>query len=250
MAFEPVDSARHAGLRIGQGLATRDLAALGHIQIACWEIAAAACDFPLVFLKDAQTGQFRLVALMGFDGRRNLYASERGWHATYLPHAIERQPFAWTPGTDARLELAIDTNHPRVGDPEGALLFDAGGRESAFLTARRQIMTQMIEDARLTDTAIAAWTVLDLIQPFPIVLTYADRREERVEGLYTIGASRLAALADKDVPALYRDGHLAFAYGIVQSTGQFNRLQQMHAAHAAHDAAFARLDSVVIGVPD
>lgn len=250
MAFEPIEQTRHQGLLIGDGLAIKDLTALGHMQIACAEITAAAGDFPLVFLKDAQTGQFRLVALMAFDGRRNLFVSDRGWHATYLPRAIQRQPFAWVAGTDGRLGLAIDVDHPRVGDPEGSPLFDPVGAESAFLMARRQSMAQMLDDAQETEAAIAAWAGLGLIQPFPIALLHAGGQQERIEGLYTISGARLSALSDGDALTLYRSGRLAMAYGIQQSACQFNRLQQMQAARAAHDSDFRQFDSVIVGIPD
>lgn len=250
MAFEPVDPVRHARLRVGHGLAMADLQAMGHVQIDCTEIAAAACDFPVAFMKDADTGQFRLTALLGLDGKRNLFVSDRGWHASYLPRVIARQPFAWARADDGALALAIDVDHPRTGDPEGLALFDAGGRESDFLKDRRRDLTDMIDDAQRTQDVISALTDHALIQPFPIELTDVDGHIERIDGLYTVSAARLATLADDAALALYHSGVLAHACGIVQSAGQFNRLQQLHAARAARDGAIKSLAAVVVGVPD
>lgn len=250
MEYERIDPARHAHIRVGQGLATTDLLPLGHVQISCAEIAAAACDFPLAFLKDDQTGQFKLTALLGLDGKRNLFVSANGWHATHLPARFARQPFAWSQTEDGGLALALDLDHPRTHDPEGLPLFDASGQESAFLQERRQAMAAMLGDAKGTQAFVAALVENALIRPFLIDLTYADQRQERIDGLYTISAAGLAALSDDAALSLYRRGYSAFAYGILQSTGQFNRLHQLHNAWAAQDPAQTPLASVVVGLPD
>lgn len=250
MGYERIDPARHAHIRVGQGLAIADLRPMGHVQITCAEIAAAACDFPLAFLKDDQSGQFRLVALLGLDGKRNLYVSEQGWHATHLPASIARQPFAWSQAEDGTLTLALDPDHPRAQDPEGLPLYAAPGQESAFLRERRDALAAMLDNAHVTQAFTAALVENALIRPFLIELTFADKRQERIEGLYTISAAGLAALPDDAALSLYRRGYLGHAWGILQSAGQFNRLHQLQAAWAAKDSGQPALDSVVVGLPE
>ena len=50
-------------------------------------------SYPIFFQKDAETGQFFSIALLGFEKGENLFLTERGWEASYVPMSILRQPF-------------------------------------------------------------------------------------------------------------------------------------------------------------
>ena len=51
-----------------------------------------AC-YPIFFIKDGATGQFYPAAVFGFDENENLFLSDQGWDASYIPMMIRRHPF-------------------------------------------------------------------------------------------------------------------------------------------------------------
>ena len=93
MAVTSLDPVRHAAARVGRGPDLDYAARLNHAVIGLDEVALAAADFPLVMMKDADTGRFHLAALFGFERDRNLFVLNRHWHATYLPETVMRYPF-------------------------------------------------------------------------------------------------------------------------------------------------------------
>ncbi|WP_333914133.1 SapC family protein [Sphingomonas sp. LR60] len=75
---------RHGALRLDR---TRGAAQRRLVPVGRGEIAALAADMPLLFAKDAQTGAFELVALVGLIEPANLFVSVAGYHATSQPRA-------------------------------------------------------------------------------------------------------------------------------------------------------------------
>ena len=51
-----------------------------------------AC-YPIFFHKDPETGAFFPLALFGFENDENLFLSDSGWEAPYVPIMVTRQPF-------------------------------------------------------------------------------------------------------------------------------------------------------------
>ena len=50
-------------------------------------------NYPIFFIKDGDTGQFYPIALFGFEKDENLFLSDAGWDASYIPMMVKRQPF-------------------------------------------------------------------------------------------------------------------------------------------------------------
>ena len=67
---------------------------VGTVMTVPTEFADVQREYPIFFRKDANTGEFMSVALLGFSKDENLFLDERGgWNAAYVPGIIARGPF-------------------------------------------------------------------------------------------------------------------------------------------------------------
>ena len=87
-AFNPE---RHRDVRLIPGVDLAGPLLTHHAEIGLDEVAAAAADYPLLFLKDGETGRLRLVTLFGLapgqnsyvvmiSGRQSIYRWRLLWH--------------------------------------------------------------------------------------------------------------------------------------------------------------------------
>ena len=222
---------RHASLTIGQGTDLAAASGLGHVPLGFSEIPLALCDYPIVLIKDGATGQFRLVALLGFTANRNLYVLGGNWAATYLPLNVLRLPFYLGAPEGGEPELCIDEASSLIGATPGHALFDSNGTETPFLTGRRALLQTMRTDAEKTAAFISAITAARLVTPMTITLHHADQHQQDIEGAYTIDPLALETLDDVALLRLHRDGHLGAIHAVMHSLGQLTRLEQLHNAH-------------------
>lgn len=235
--LDAVRRERHAGLTIGQGADLAAAAILGHVPLGFSEIPLALCDYPIVLIKDGATGQFRLVALLGFAANRNLFVLGGNWAATYLPLNILRLPFFLGAPDGGAPELCIDEASSLIGGTPGNALFDASGNETPFLTGRRKLVQDMLADAEKTAAFVTAITAARLVTPMTITLHHADQHQQDIEGAYTIDPLALETLEGTALTVLHRDGHLGAIYAIMHSLGQLSRLEQLHNAHGERPIA-------------
>lgn len=252
MSVRAIDASRHQEAAVSTTIDAGWAGALRHVHIGVGEIEIAACDYPLAFLKDADTGRFRLAALLGLARPRNLFLLNGQWLATYLPLNLVREPFRLMLGNDNRLVDAIDEAHPRFNRTDGQRLFSAGGSPTAFLDRMRGLMKTIHADMAPTTDFVEMLVAHGLVAPMALELWPGepdDGPPERVEGLYTIDAEALRTLPDATFLQLRRAGQLAPAYQMLGSLGQLNRLQQLHNAHAMSDPALAALRHVDVELP-
>jgi hypothetical protein len=57
------------------------------------EFRSVQAHYPIVFRKTSDGSAFQPIALFGFQEGQNLFLDAQGWDASYIPLAIERQPF-------------------------------------------------------------------------------------------------------------------------------------------------------------
>jgi hypothetical protein len=226
-----VRAERHAGLTVGTGTDLAAAAALGHVPLGFSEIPLAVCDYPIVLIKDGATGQFRLVALLGFAADRNLFVIGESWAATYLPLNALRLPFYLGAPEGGEPELCINETSSLIGRTPGNALYDASGAETAFLAGRRKLLQSMLADAEKTAAFVSAITAARLVTPMTITLHHADQHQQDIEGAYTIDPLALETLDDAALLGLHRNGHLAAVHAVMHSLGQLARLEQLHNAH-------------------
>ena len=110
------------------------------------ELQRLVVDYPVCLMKDDETGQFSLCALLGFDTGENLYLQGNRWRASYIPIHVRRQPFLiGRPAEQASqgeqspdAMIGIDLDSKRVQESEGEALFAADGARTDYLNECRR----------------------------------------------------------------------------------------------------------------
>ena len=131
-----LDPAVHRDLRVHAEAGVE----LGDGVMACitvpTEFRRVQNEFPILFRRDLESGNFSALALMGFENGENLFLEERGWDAAYRPMALAIQPFlvGRSESGEGPAQVHIDLAHPRIaGAGEGMSLFDETGRPTPYL---------------------------------------------------------------------------------------------------------------------
>jgi hypothetical protein len=207
-----LDSQVHRDLRVHAQAAAHYGDNQRFVAVAVNEFHALALHYPILFSKDADTGQFYCGAMLGFDEGENLFLDDHRALAIYRPLNLQRGPFL-TAGSD----LAIDLAHPQVGPSGDQPLFTDSGEPSGYLQSIMGLMRDLrpgLERTRIfTDTLLG----LKLIEPMTISARFDDGSNREFTGLYTISRDRLKDLADAAVLDLFRRGYLQLIYLMLSS---------------------------------
>src|SRR3984885_9474098 len=99
MHLVELSRAAHSELKINPDLAEASAASQHLIPIVASEFRKAATQYPIVFVKNPETGRFAPYVLNGLDVEENLFWSGTELEVAYVPLNVRRQPFYV--GTDA-----------------------------------------------------------------------------------------------------------------------------------------------------
>lgn len=179
--------------------------------------------YPIVFRKNAQA-QFEPVALLGFKDGQNLFLSEHGWDATYIPMTIERLPFLIGFSPDRQPMMHIDLEHPRVSRTEGEPIFREFGGNTDFLERMSSLLLAIHQGLAATEPFIGALLQYELLESFVLDIQLNDGSQNRLAGFYTIKEERLLDLNGAVLERLNRAGHLQAIYMAIASLSQFRAL--------------------------
>jgi hypothetical protein len=229
-ALVALDPRRHAAMRFDPAAAAAGAGAGQRIaQLGLSELALAAADMPLCLAKEAQTGRFNPVALMGLAAPRNLFVAGGRFHATYLPRALLLGAFRLDPAGAGG--LAVDEAEPALRGDGTTLI--AAGATTALVDEVRGGLERLVADVAAARALADALAAHRLLRPLGLTLRLDDGAEHRLDGLYTIDEDALHALDEAAVVTLHRGGQLAAAAVIAASLAQLERLRQLHDASGA-----------------
>jgi len=191
-------------------------------------------EYPIFFRKDAATGEFQSVALLGFQKDENLFLDETGWNAAYVPGIVARGPFLigfqeQEVGGDVRREpvIHIDLDNPRVSTTEGEPVFLPQGGHTRYLERISAILKGIHDGLAVSKAMFAAYTALDLIEPVNVEIKFNAEETFNVRGLYTISEEKLAALDGDSLVKLNRSGFLQGAFLVIASLNNVKKLIDM-----------------------
>lgn len=227
---------RHRDVRVIPGPDIISSRRLNHAQIGLSETGIAASDYPLLFMKDIESGRFRLVALFGLKTDTSFFVVDDQWQATYLPLALLSAPF-YLGGPER--SLCIDESSDLVTTDTGAALFSDDGSETGELLRVRAMLEYLREDIDAATFFTSKLVDLGLIQPLSVTLEFDRKDDELVDGLYSISPHKLLSLADSAILDLHRQNFLDKIHIIINSLSQINRIQQLSNLHL--DQAITKL---------
>lgn len=214
-----LDSVSHRKLRVHAQAAAHLGDNQRFVPVVLAEFHALAMHFPVLFSKDADTGQFYCGAMLGFDSGENLFLDDHRSGSMYRPLNLQRGPFL-TSGSD----LAIDLDHPRVAPSGDQELFTEGGDPSRYLQSIMGLMRDLRPGLERTRIFIDTLLGLKLIEPMTISARFDDGTNHEFTGLYTVNRDQLKELADAAVLDLFRRGYLQLIYLMLASLDHVSAL--------------------------
>jgi hypothetical protein len=212
----PLDKEAHKSLKVD----ARASAAYGDNKRFAYvivnEFPQLVVHYPILFAKDANTGEFYCGAMLGFDEGENLFLEEWSDLQFYRPLSLQRVPF-YAHGP----EVAIDLDHPRVGVPDGKALFTEYGQPTKYLQSIIWAFQDLKPGIEVTKHFIARLLELKLIEPVDVEAEFDDGRIISCEGLYTVNQETLSRLPDAAVVELFRRGYMRLIHYMIASTKHF-----------------------------
>ncbi|WP_395339130.1 SapC family protein [Ningiella sp. W23] len=227
-----LSSEAHKATKVAQREDFADFSDENLLSITIDEFAHAASSFPLVFIKNGNTGEFHSCALTGFEAGNNVYCATDNtqWEGIYVPKVIRRVPFSLglDPNADKSLTVYVDENSSALSTEHGQALFDEQGEETAFLKSVKQELVHFY-NAELASQAFIK-TLLDnkLLKEIEVIMQFDSSRSKRIKGLYTIEEEQLAALDESTIASFFKQQYFAPIYTMLASITQLNRMLRLH----------------------
>ena len=219
-----IDNTAHKGIRIDplkvEGLGSD----ANMVPIVITEFVKAATRFPVVLTKNAETGQFSVITLCGFEVGENLFYRAGKWDSLYVPLNILRQPFFLgadnSSGTEQQL-ICLDLESPCISN-EGEALFNDKGEAAQYLKNMQSMLAHLLQGEQATREFIDAVNDLDLIQKMSLDIKFENGESLKVQGIYTIDESKLNALPLEQFSELRQNSMLFPIYSMIQSLGHIH----------------------------
>lgn len=224
-AITPLTKEVHAGLKLGQSHTYPQVKTEHLLPVVVHEFNRLALEYPLVFVKNADTGAFQPVVLTGLSAGQNLYYSEQGWQADATPQVIRNYPLLLIQDANNAGQLLVGINEASalLNASDGEALFDAAGNETAFLQQRKQQLADFLQHSQITAAFVSALTELDLLQPQKLTLTLGQQKQQ-LNGLYLLDEQKLNALTTAQFDSLRQRGFVAPIYAHLLSLRNIERL--------------------------
>jgi hypothetical protein len=226
-----LDNVNHRDLRIHQVFAPGAGYDVNVTPVFPSEFVALQREYPLFFMKNAETGEFEAVALLGFEAGENLFLGDPEWSGEYIPMTIQRQPFLIgfqeqeVDGVPQQVPVVhVDLDHPSVGTTGGEPVFLAQGGEAPHLE-RMTAVLQAIHEGHEEVRVLARMLVgLELIESVKVDVEFGDGSKQSLAGLFKINEDRLAALPGAALASLNAAGQLQSVFLMLASLASMSRL--------------------------
>ncbi|MFQ3196453.1 MAG: hypothetical protein ACI81A_000154 [Paraglaciecola sp.] len=229
-----LDNINHQHLRVITAHKTEfgDVASYSNVFVS--EFRHAQADYPILFRKNTETAEFEAICMFGFAAQENLFLDNQGWHASYIPLSIERQPFLIglqhgdQPGqNEPQAMVNIDMDSPRVSQTEGELLFLEQGGQSPYLQRISSVLKAIHQGHSETKAFIDELIKNDLLESVAINVTLNDGSHHELASLYTINEDKLKQLSSDRVFEFHQSGYLQHIYMIMGSMSNMSKLIEL-----------------------
>ncbi|OUR84437.1 hypothetical protein A9Q75_02970 [Colwellia psychrerythraea] len=217
-AIKAINSSAHSNIKIKSNPSFIQSKNKHFAPVVVQEFINASKEFPIVFIKDAETGRFNAVVLLGLKPQENLFFDEKSWQGSYIPQALTLYPFVihQAEGSDNAL-LCVDEDSPLVNETTGDAFFDEKGVQQAWLTAKGEAVVDYIDKSGVTQNFIQLLLAKELLAPQSLSLNLAGQEEYTLDGLYVINEKKLNDLSDSEFSELRKTNALPAIYAVLMS---------------------------------
>ena len=226
-----LDRVAHRNLRVMEEQAFSVCKDLAMCPVSLNEIPRLVIEYPIVFTKNGDNGEYVCVALFGVSPDRNLYWQNGRWNSFSVPMNVGRQPFfvalsESTGGESPTREAitCIDLDNPGVQAINGEALFDEAGEYSPYLSHKMRLLAELVDGERRSKLFTEKAAELALIHPIQLELKAPGAEPRKFSGLYSIDERKLRALDAAAVADLNSSGYLHAMYAMLSSLGHLQIL--------------------------
>lgn len=195
------------------------------------EFRAVQNEYPIFFQKNSETGKFIPIVLLGLRQGENLFLSENGWDAHYIPASIKRRPFligihASKPGEEEQASrmVYVDMDSPRISETQGEAVFLPHGGYSPYLESMVNLLEYIQYGNELNEAFTNGLLQHQLLELVTLDITLKNGERNNLRGFYTINEDKLGALDSNSIGELHTKGYLEFIYMILASHANVGKL--------------------------
>lgn len=181
------------------------------------EFRDVQAHYPIFFQKTMDKDEYAPMALLGLEPKENLFVSEAGWDCSYIPLAMDVQPFVIGRSSrdDGQGNVFIDMDSPLIADSDdtdGVRIFEETGTESEYLKAVVHDMEKLHFGFETSKDYVEWLLRYDLLEPFVLDVELKDKSINRLTGFQTINEDRLKELEDDLLLEMRKKGYLMPTY--------------------------------------
>lgn len=230
--FQILNNKKHSALRIDAHKAIIANGQLDSVVVFPTEFAELQKEYPIVFRKNPETGEFASFCLFGLEQGENFFLTEKGWKAFYIPAAIARGPFLvgyqnQNNQSEKEPVISVDVEHISISDEQGEPAFGQDGQVSPYVQQVQNCLMAIHHGRQSERSMFNYFLEYDLIEPMAIEIELNNGRKFKLEGNYTIHRENLARLSGERLEALNKNGYLQAAYSVVGSTSNISKLVEL-----------------------
>lgn len=188
-------------------------------------------EYPILFSKNPDTGEFQSVVLFGLNKDENLFLNKGKWQANYIPAVMSKGPFLI--GSEEK-EIAgkiekqsiifVDMDNSRVNNSDGEVVFLDNGDNSPYLDKILRILGLIDDGSKISKAMFSAFNEYDLIEPVTLNIELDNGDKMSISGNYTIHTEKLSQLDGNALEKLNKAGFLQMAYAVAISLGNVKKL--------------------------
>ncbi len=223
----PLHNEKHSQIKVSTSSDYSRFKAQHLIPAVAQDFATLATEFPIVFVKNSETGQFISVAMMGIKEGINLYCQDKSWSSPVTPLGFANAPLSLAKQSESGDELVvcIDEESPLTSNTQGEALFNGDGEQSDYLKQRSQALLNIAEFTQQTQAIAQFFANKGLIVQRQLSVKILDQDEPFViNGLYLIDEKALNDLPSKEFDEIRSKGLLPLIYAHLTSLHQIKRL--------------------------
>jgi hypothetical protein len=227
----PLNAQQHSQLKVANSTDYSRFSNEQLIPVVIQEMPALASQFPIVFVKNSETGQFLPVAIMGCKNGVNLYCQDKQWDSPVTPMGFANYPFKLAAKSEQEQEfmVCIELTSPLVNETNGQALFLDNGEKSEYLSQKSDALVDSAQMSQQTQKVSKMFADRRLFVSKQLTLKLAgDDIPVQLDGIFLIDEKALNALSSEDFEELRTMGLLPSIYAHLASLNQIARLVLKH----------------------
>lgn len=194
--FVPLNDAVHKNLAVNDVIDYSCFESAHMLPLQVQEFMSAATSFPIIFTKNAQTGEFISVAITALKPNSNKLLKNGQWLSRYLPIQVQLYPFGMSDASEGKIILGIDMNNSAVTENGSNRLFNDAGDKTTYLSKRLELAALQADYRAMTKYFIDLLLKHNLLQPKALTITGLDGAKTNIDGIYTVDEQKLQQLDD------------------------------------------------------